>query len=75
MLVQLLLVSAFFDDMRDDPEFPDVTMVCEEEQHLKAHRILLVKKKPFSFSNNLSHKSPPLSNYLFKGRPFLDSMI
>ena len=45
--------------MRDDPDFSDVTLVCDDNQQIKAHRIILTACSPFFNtvlkSNNHSH--------------------
>ena len=34
--------------MRSDTNFADVTLACEEDQHIKAHNIILTACSPFS---------------------------
>ena len=36
-----------FQDLRNETEFADVTLVCEEDQHIEAHRIILSACSPF----------------------------
>ena len=50
-----------FQELRGDTDFADVTLVCEEDQQIKAHRIILTACSPF-FRNVLkkSKHSHPL---------------
>jgi len=43
-------VSSAFGKMREDEEFADVTLACEDGQQLEAHRVILASCIPF-FSN------------------------
>jgi hypothetical protein len=36
-----------FSELRRDTDFSDVTLVCEEDQHIEAHRIILTACSPF----------------------------
>ena len=36
-----------FGDLRDDNEFTDVTLVCEDGQQVGAHKVVLVSSSPF----------------------------
>ena len=40
------LVSCYH-DLRVEPDFSDVTLVCEEDQQIEAHRIILTACSPF----------------------------
>ena len=55
---KLNIVSSFH-GLREDTNFSDVTLVCEDKQKIKAHRIILTACSPFFSSvlntNNHSH--------------------
>ena len=54
---QTNLTSAFR-DLRDDKEFTDVTLACEDGQQVEAHKLVLISSSPF-FRNLLKkHKHP-----------------
>ena len=40
-------IAASYHDLREDPDFSDVTLVCEDDHEIKAHRILLTACSPF----------------------------
>ena len=40
-------VTKNFSDLRDDRQFSDVTLVCEENQQIEAHKIILIACSPF----------------------------
>ena len=40
-------VNSAFGRLREDQEFVDVTLVCEDGQHLKAHKVILAASSPF----------------------------
>ena len=54
-------IAASFLDLRSDTEFSDVTLVCEEDHRIEAHRVILTACSPF-FRNILkkSKHSHPL---------------
>ena len=45
-------VSSAFGDLRQDKEFTDVTLACEDGQQVEAHKVVLVASSPF-FQNIL----------------------
>ena len=47
-----------FKDMRTDKEFTDVTLVCEDDKQMKAHKVVLVSSSPF-FLNLLQRNKHP----------------
>merc|ERR1711934_691880 len=54
---QTNLTSAFR-DLREDKEFTDVTLACEDGQQVEVHKVVLVSSSPF-FRNLLQkHKHP-----------------
>ena len=40
-------ISSAFGDLRQDKEFTDVTLVCEDGQQVEAHKVILVASSPF----------------------------
>ena len=52
-------IVASFRDLRTDSEFSDVTLVCDEDQHIEAHRVILKSCSPvfskFLTKNKHSH--------------------
>ena len=40
-------VNSAFGKLRDDKEFTDVTLVCEDGQQMEAHKVILVSSSPF----------------------------
>ena len=40
-------VSSAFGDLRQDKEFTNVTLVCEDGQQVEAHKVVLVASSPF----------------------------
>ena len=51
-------VSSAFGDLRQDKEFTDVTLVCEDGQQVEAHKVVHVASSPF-FLNILKRKKHP----------------
>ena len=53
-------VNSAFGKLRDDKEFSDVTLVCEDGQQLEAHKITLVASSPFfeKILQNSKHPHP-----------------
>ena len=40
-------VSSAFGDLRQDKEYADVTLVCENGQQVEAHKVVLIASSPF----------------------------
>ena len=40
-------VNSAFGKLRDDKEFTDVTLVCEDGQQLEAHKVIMASSSPF----------------------------
>ena len=40
-------VKSAFGKLRDDKEFTDVTLACEDGQNLEAHKVILAASSPF----------------------------
>ena len=51
-------VSSAFGDLRQDNDFTDVTLVCEDGQQVEAHKLVLVASSPF-FKNILTKNKFP----------------
>ena len=51
-------VSSAFGDLREDKEFTDVTLACEDGQQVEAHKVVLVASSPF-FLNILKRNKHP----------------
>ena len=45
-------ITSSFCGLRKEPDFSDVTLVCEEDQQIEAHRVILTACSPF-FSSTL----------------------
>ena len=44
-------VISAFGRLRDDKEFTDVTLACEDGQQLEAHKAILASSSPFFYEN------------------------
>ena len=51
-------VSTAFGDLRQDKEFTDVTLACEDGQQVEAHKVVLIASSPF-FLNILKRNKHP----------------
>ena len=51
-------ISTAFGDLRQDKEFTDVTLACEDGQQVEAHKVVLVASSPF-FLNILKRNKHP----------------
>ena len=51
-------ISSSFGDLRDDKEFTDVTLACEDGQQVEAHKVVLISSSPF-FWNLLKRNKHP----------------
>ena len=40
-------VNSAFKSLRNDREFTDVTLVCEDGQQMEAHKVILASSSPF----------------------------
>ena len=40
-------ISLAFGDLRQDKEFTDVTLACEDGQQVEAHKVVLIASSPF----------------------------
>ena len=51
-------VSSAFGGLRDDKEFIDVTLACEDGQQVEAHRVVLIASSPFFLNLFKKNKHP-----------------
>ena len=51
-------VNAAFGNLREDHEFADVTLACEDGEQIEAHKVILAASSPF-FQNLLSRSKHP----------------
>ena len=51
-------VNTSFANLKEDKEFADVTLVCEDDQQVEAHRVILAASSPF-FENILKKNRHP----------------
>ena len=51
-------LTAAFRDLREDKDFTDVTLACEDGQQVEAHKVLLIASSPF-FRNLLKRNKHP----------------
>ena len=57
-------VNSAFGNLREDNEFADVTLACEDGQQIEAHKVILAASSPF-FQNLLKrNKHPHLLVYM-----------
>ena len=64
-------VSSAFKDLRDDKEFTDVTLACEDGQQVEAHKVVLIASSPF-FLNLLKKNKHPHPLVLMRGVQYED---
>ena len=58
-------VNTAFGSLRDDKDFSDVTLACEDGQQVEAHKVILAASSPF-FQNLLKrnkHSHPLIGGY------------
>merc|ERR1719430_2656610 len=51
-------ISASFGELREDKDFTDVTLVCEDGQQVETHKVILASSSPF-FKDLLRKNSHP----------------
>ena len=64
-------MNTVFTSLREDREFSDVTLVCEDGHQLEAHKVILVASSPF-FLNLLKKSRHPHPLIYMKGIKFED---
>ena len=61
--------SSAFGELRDDRDFTDVTLVCEDGQQVEAHKVVLIASSPF-FLNLLKRNKHPHPLVYMRGLKF-----
>ena len=51
-------MNTSFANLKEDKEFADVTLVCEDDQQVEAHKVILAASSPF-FENILKKNRHP----------------
>ena len=51
-------VTILFKELRNDKDFTDVTLACEDGQHIAAHKTVLASSSPFFMELLKKHKHP-----------------
>ena len=51
-------ITFLFKELRNDKDFTDVTLACEDGQHVAAHRTVLASSSPFFMELLKKHKHP-----------------
>ena len=51
-------ISSTFGDLREDKDFTDVTLVCEDGQQVEAHKVILAASSPFFMDILKRNKHP-----------------
>ena len=61
-------VNSAFGSLRNDKEFTDVTLACEDGQQLEAHKVILAFSSPFfeKILQKKKHSNPPKTFLLFQ---------
>ena len=62
-------VSSAFGDLRQDKEFTDVTLACEDGQKVEAHKVVLIASSPFFLNILKRNKHPHPLIYMRGVRP------
>ena len=62
-------VSSAFGDLREDKDFTDVTLACEDGQQVEAHKVVLIASSPF-FLNLLKRNKHPHPLVYMRGLKF-----
>ena len=61
--------NSAFERLRDDKEFTDVTLACEDGQQIEAHKVILAASSPFFGEILQRNKHPHPLIYLHGFRP------
>ena len=64
-------IRSAFGDLRDDKEFTDVTLACEDGQQVEAHKVVLIASSPF-FLNLLKKNKHPHPLVFMRGVKYED---
>ena len=63
-------ITSAFTQLREDKDFTDVTLACEDGQQIEAHKMVLVSSSPF-FRNLLSKNKHPSPLIYMRGVEFV----
>ena len=66
-------ITTAFGTLKDEPDFSDVTLACEDGQQFEAHRIILAASSPF-FQNLLKRNKHPHPLIYMRGVKSVDLM-
>ena len=66
-------ITASFGNLREDKDFADVTLACEDGKQVEAHKVILAASSPF-FQNVLTKNKHPHPLIYMKGAKFEDLM-
>ena len=50
--------NALFENLREDHDFTDVTLACEDGKFVEAHKVILAASSPFFKTLLAKHKHP-----------------
>ena len=64
-------INSAFGDLRDDKDFTDVTLACEDGQQVEAHKVVLIASSPF-FLNLLKKNKHPHPLVIMRGVKYDD---
>ena len=64
-------IKGAFENFREDENFNDVTLACEDGQQVEAHKVVLIASSPF-FLNLLKKNKHPHPLVLMRGVKFED---
>ena len=67
-------VSSAFGDLREDKDFTDVTLACEDGQQVEAHKVVLIASSPF-FLNILKKSKHAHPLIYIKGVKYEDLVV
>ena len=56
-------IAASFSEFKDDPDFSDVTLVCEDNQQINAHRVILSASS--AFFNSILKKNKQANTLIY----------
>ena len=51
-------IANSFGELKEDRDFTDVTLVCEDGQQLEVHKVILASSSPFFWNILKKHKHP-----------------
>ena len=64
-------IKSAFGNLREDKDFKDVTLVCEDGQQVEAHKVILASSSPF-FQKVLGRNKHPHPLMFMRGMKFDD---